>query len=577
MAAAAPPEHPLCRWRLGGFRSISETTGFDLGGLNILVGANSAGKSSVLHSLLMVAQTLANPLVERPLVLNGHLVRLGLADDIVHEHDESRLAVGFELAPVAVPRPSRELQELGRLAVDARFLRTSGNDFGLAEVITSAEPRGEAPGGAAKLTARCRTEAEARTALQAEALDQATVSEWAKVALFSAEGDVPANTVGMRTQQFLPYDVLHVVNSHVRELLWLQWAATRYAQSQEAQIAGMPRLPLSAGTLETFRRYVAEEHGADDAVTIPLETDTTAAELLPGLSPNAMVAARSLAASPWLMQHREELPFHGAVEGEALPPLMKAGLEHARQWFAHSVVHLGPLRAAPQPLYELPLAASERSVGRNGEFTAAVLHAHADSWVQSPNPAGAGARRRHLSDAVNEWVSAMGLLSSVKARESGKLGFELHLAIEGVTRELDLTTVGVGVSQVLPIIVLGLITPPGSLLLFEQPELHLHPDVQASLGDFFLALARTGRQLIVETHSDYLINRLRRRAAADHDSDIPEQVRLFFFAREGASSSVTPARISRGGGMPGWPAGFLDTASREIEAVARAGHASAGT
>jgi len=60
---------PLSSWRLGGFRSIRNSTQFELGGLNIMVGANSAGKSSVLHSLLMVAQTLANPLVERPLVL----------------------------------------------------------------------------------------------------------------------------------------------------------------------------------------------------------------------------------------------------------------------------------------------------------------------------------------------------------------------------------------------------------------------------------------------------------------------------------------------------------------------------
>lgn len=110
-------KHPLSRWSLTGFRSIRDRTDFELGGLNILVGANSAGKSSVLHSILMVAQTLSNPFVDRPLVLNGPLVRLGLADDTVHEQSAKAITLGFEMSPsihLRLPSDFRSIEVVSR-------------------------------------------------------------------------------------------------------------------------------------------------------------------------------------------------------------------------------------------------------------------------------------------------------------------------------------------------------------------------------------------------------------------------------------------------------------------------------
>lgn len=565
-----PPQHPLSLWRLRGFRSIRDDTVFALGGLNILVGANSAGKSSVLHSLLMVAQTLANPQVDRPLVLNGHLVRLGLADDIVHESGSVELELGFELRPPTdiSARGARNAPDIESQKVDASFARSSDNDFEIDKTTAVATPRGE--GGVEQLLMERRATADTRTAYVNAGLSVKEAASLAKnFPLPAVDGDAPIGAVGVRAQQFFPSDIWRVANAHDRDIVFLQWAASRY-EAQGEDVAQLRHLEIREGTCRFLRNYLQDEVGAAAAAPVRCDGNITLDELIPALSRDARSAIANMNKSPWFLAHRDSLPFLGEVENAGLPPTLGFGLNHARAWFAQNVVHLGPLRAAPQPLYELPLAASERSVGKNGEFTAAVLNAHANTSVVSPDPKTGHARRRPLRTAVNEWVGSLNLLSSVESKESGKLGYELHLKIEGVSRDLDLTTVGVGVSQALPIIVLGLITEPGSLLLFEQPELHLHPDVQASLGDFFLALARTGRQLIVETHSDYLINRLRRRAADDDASDVPDQVRLFFFEREGASSSVQQARIAPNGGMPDWPQGFLDTASREIEEMAHA-------
>ena len=81
----------------------------------------------------------------------------------------------------------------------------------------------------------------------------------------------------------------------------------------------------------------------------------------------------------------------------------------------------------------------------------------------------------------------------------------------------NIADVGFGVSQILPIIVQGLYMQKDSTLLLEQPEIHLHPKMQMNMADFLLAVASSERNIIVETHSDHIINRLVRRAMEDEN------------------------------------------------------------
>jgi hypothetical protein len=530
-----------------------------------LIGANSAGKSSVLYSLLTVAQTLANPLSDRPLVLNGHLVRLGLADDVVHESKNSEITIGFDLVPaVDFGTPGVPKQDFDSLSVTASFAMTQANDLRLHEtnIVATRDEQ------STKLIIRARARSEALEAYTDARLAPELVERWLDSNLLAISGAVPPATVGAQRRQFLPTEIWTVLNAYERELEILRWALGQYEANPRGARKALPSWSLSGPTFGFLRDQLSSATDPVPADRFPSE-DTAFDNWITELSDPERARLRAFLTNEYPAV-AGQLPFHGIGQSNPLPGPAAGGLDYARKWFAENLYHIGPLRAAPQPLYELPLAASETSVGRNGEFTAAVLSAHGKTRVWCPSPDGKPARMRPLSEAVNEWVKATELLGSVQSADRGKLGYELHLSIPGVKRDLDLTTVGVGVSQALPIIVLGLIAPIGSLLLFEQPELHLHPDVQANLGDFFLALSRTGRQLIVETHSEYLVNRLRRRAAEDANSEIPEEVRLFFFERDAASSSVVPGRIGPGGRMRNWPRGFLDTAAREVEAIATA-------
>jgi len=80
--------------------------------------------------------------------------------------------------------------------------------------------------------------------------------------------------------------------------------------------------------------------------------------------------------------------------------------------------------------------------------------------------------------------------------------------------------VGFGISQVLPIIVEGLLMGNNSTIILEQPEIHLHPKIQSLLFDFLYSLTLQGKKVIVETHSDHFITRMRRRVAENMDNSM---------------------------------------------------------
>ena len=558
--------YPLKTWTLGGFRAVRDETPFELGGLNLFVGANSAGKSSVLYSFLLVAQTLAAPTADRPLVLNGPLVRLGWADDCVHEESAREIVIGFGLDPTGLEfgRGRPALAELAQLDVKSRF-QVAQHDkatFHLARSdITALIAEGS---GKAHISMLPRSSAKARQTLVEAGIAAGEVKEQLDAIGIGVEGDVPNRTVGVYPRQFLPYSLAVVTNAYERELsemvrLWLP------SISRPVQPGVLRRLEaVSPEVSKVIRSLINDVAGASTALPPGPGLD---AQALAGLPDDVLREVAQLHQRPgWMAQHASNLPFKGEIEEQFMAGVLDGGVDLARWWFSQRVRHLGPLRAAPQPFYGLPESASVASVGKNGEYTAAVLSTFGKQRSRLPLPNGIESQAR-LGEAVDAWVKELHLLAAVHPSEGGKYGYELNVSMEGLGRSLDLTTVGVGVSQALPIIVLGLISEPGSLLLFEQPELHLHPDVQAALGDFFLALARSGRQLIIETHSEYLINRLRRRQITDPEPDATELTRLFFFERAGATAKITPGKIGPDGSMPNWPRGFLDTASREVEAM----------
>jgi len=261
------------------------------------------------------------------------------------------------------------------------------------------------------------------------------------------------------------------------------------------------------------------------------------------------------------------------------PEPIRDAINYIRMNFSRGMKYLGPLRDEPKSLYPLSAAIGPKDVGLKGEFTAAVLNLYQDELI-SYIPTSAFSKpqidrrptTRKLQTAVIDWLTYLGVANDVNTKDLGKLGHELKITPDSTMKPVDLTHVGVGVSQVLPILVSCLLADPDTTLIFEQPELHLHPKVQTLLGDFFLSMALLKKQCILETHSEYLINRLRYRAAAAEGSDnLAHIIKMYFVERTEGASKFRDVVVNNYGAILDWPEGFFDQSQREVEEIIRFG------
>ena len=138
--------------------------------------------------------------------------------------------------------------------------------------------------------------------------------------------------------------------------------------------------------------------------------------------------------------------------------------------------------------------------------------------------------------------------------------------------EVLITDVGFGVSQVLPILVLCYYIPKGATLILEQPEIHLHPSVQAGLADVFIDVIKTRNlQIIIESHSEHLLRRLQRRIAEEKDGFTNKDTALYFCKMdEQGDSELVPLEIDPYGNICNYPDDFFGDEMGDIFAMNKA-------
>lgn len=251
----------------------------------------------------------------------------------------------------------------------------------------------------------------------------------------------------------------------------------------------------------------------------------------------------------------------------------------AAEFLRDNIYYLGPLREEPHWNYPRSLVPGSSALGSRGEYTAAVLLEHAEKMINAPCPPESGPEcdDMTLMAAVKEWLGKrhFGIADDIKV-EPSPLGPVLQIRERPDGSYLHLTHVGVGVSQLLPVIVLCLLADEGSVVMLEQPELHLHPKLQQQLGDFLLACARTGRQLIVETHSEYIISRLRYRIAEAPDDSLVPTVGIVFAEKNiKGDTRFRSVVANQYGGIEDpktdeWPADFFDQTTNEAQEILEA-------
>ena len=220
------------------------------------------------------------------------------------------------------------------------------------------------------------------------------------------------------------------------------------------------------------------------------------------------------------------------------------------------IIHLPGLRGNPNRMYQL----EPGGPGFPGDFTRYV--------------AGILARWQDNKDArlgaTSETLAQLGLTWKVEARRLTDAEAELRVGRlpkpqrGGAKDMVSIADVGVGVSQVLPVIVALQEAEQGQIVYIEQPEIHLHPSAQINLARPLLEAAKRGVIVIVETHSRMLLLGIQERIASGEDYN-PDLAKLHWFSRdEDGATTVEHADFDENGAYGDWPVDFADV-SMDIE------------
>ena len=243
-------------------------------------------------------------------------------------------------------------------------------------------------------------------------------------------------------------------------------------------------------------------------------------------------------------------------------------LEFALEKRLEEVYYLGPLRAYPERVYAWS-GAQPTDMGQAGESVVeALLAARQQGLKISP---GYRKHRLTLEQYVARWLQDLGLIYDFRVEPvaEGSRLFEVRVRKSPKAAEVLITDVGFGVSQILPVLVLCFYVPEGSTVILEQPEIHLHPSVQAGLADVFIdAWEKRKVQVIVESHSEHLLRRLQRRIAEKKLSQ--DNVGLYFCKEEDGVSRLDSLEIDLFGHISNWPQDFFGDQFGEIAAMSEA-------
>ena len=243
-------------------------------------------------------------------------------------------------------------------------------------------------------------------------------------------------------------------------------------------------------------------------------------------------------------------------------------LEYALEQCLQSVYYLGPLRAFPERFYSWH-GFQPSDVGEDGRLAVDALLEDRRRGKEKRDDTG----RTHVSleEYVAKWLKDLGLIQDFRIHrvyEDGGL-YSVMVRKSRNAPEVPIADVGFGVSQILPVLVLCFYVPKGSTVILEQPEIHLHPSVQAGLADVFIDAWQKRRvQIIVESHSEHLLRRLQRRIAEEEFSR--EDVGLYFCNAEEGVSKLDSLEVDPFGNISNWPKDFFGDQFGEIAAMSEA-------
>lgn len=514
--------------RFSGFKSFVEWTEVSLRPLTILTGPNGAGKSTILQAFLLMKQTVEHPPVDASLRVDGPVVELGTgtvcsAHETVIETEFAETAMHrFRLVCAPDGRGSgrlqiRELQHDGDRAVAA------------------------APDKALEAFA-------ARAGVRSSLF--VMLDRW-----IAMRGATPEHEIRHR-------DIGDAVSARLIDVLRRRLADGAFpgTNARERNHRSRAVEHLDGGDLEA---------GAKSLLRIRSARPPGAPPAFPRSILNGVDFVRQQVLSE--VAHLVDLDEFVRVADPA-PQQAFELVEHddrvATGFFGfrarsstRSVLHLGPIRAGPRHRHDDVPVDSASDIDPKGALAVPYLHQHCDDLVgvdpwrpnpdhdcrlppgcRSPGSSCGGGRPATLGEAVDLWLRHFGIAHELVVDSHPPFGLTVGSRAHGDAGPVSAVNSGAGLSSVLPVLVVGLAVETYGTVIYEHPEAYLHPELQLRLFDFFQALVDDRVQVVVETHSQHLLDRarhdiVRRRLSAFN-------VGVVFVERDGSGSRVRNADIA---------------------------------
>lgn len=607
----------ITKWTIRNFKSVSKKTELKFEPLTIFAGANSSGKSTIIQSLLLTAQTIQNPVTSRSVILNGHISKFGNFNDILsHDAVENKdIEIGFTLVPKKNQNNAEFLsqrflfpheEEVNKLDLQFSFFSNNNQIEQLNPVLANVNISSQLND---KITQKINIKRSSKsieerriefkidslTNIDRQALEyEVDISPKTRSRVRYYRMPMDLKFIGTNLLHFLPYSITGVYNeldaeiSYILKTLEGKISYIDFDNIEHSKIILNDK--FQALIIKIFDELV-EDTKVDEALnkriiesfnsSVKTLKNTFTLQNLKRCLSNRYFQ-RTIATSFEEKKLEIDEIFKKIQSDKYIKvrtlPLHLPEVDYIETFFKRNLKYLGPLRDEPKAIYPLEGYADSTDVGFKGENTAAVLEVHKNTIITyvpssefEKNIEKKAAIQETLQNAVLDWLVYLGVATNYKTSDKGKLGHELTVSTDLSNKFQDLTHVGVGVSQVLPILVLSLLSNSDSTLIFEQPELHLHPKVQTRLADFFISLNTIDKQCIVETHSEYLINRLRYLVAISKGDSLSNNSILYFVEKENSFSKYSEIRINKYGVIKDWPKGFFDEseklASKMLEAA----------
>lgn len=498
---------------------------FPFSQLSVLCGTNSAGKSTVLKSLLLLVQSnsAANTRDRAgQLKLMGPLVDLGTYKSLVSHQDVSRdITVSINTTDLIKPSYFSDLRKI------------SGRDPSPSEEDDYMPYRLKSSFCFGVLDKYCDPKKDDFDLLfKSEEIEEKTKTSEAylKRASFRFETE---------------------------EGLSLEWEILLRSKQVRKMEAPDYEILIPGDYLSAIRGYRLME-----VPRVPLGSFTRIECFLRGILPSGL----------WAKSRR---PERGEEDHQEmyfpLPPLLRQICSDFVDEL-EEIHYIGPLRSPAKRYYFTPLDSAPQ-MDAAGDFLPYVFRDRGEINVYYIPPGDQRERiTSTLATAINVWLHYLRTgesLNGVDAASLQEIGtsYEKDVLFEFTLKSFgeeshSLADSGFGYSQLLPIVVRGLIAEIDDTIIIEQPELHLNPALQVRLAEFLAALALTDRNLIIETHSEHIVNALRVLAAEDLTGRLSSNYAILYLDTEGGRPTLRHLEVEEDGTIPEWPRAFMGEAMK---------------